>query len=258
MKIENLWPALTLTLFLTLFTGIIYPLIITGLAQLFFPHQANGSLIDRNGNSTNDASQAVGSRLIGQWFDQPHYFWPRPSATNVANSSPAVTLPYNAGQSGGSNLSPAGGAWFANVKSAVEALKKADPDNTKPIPIDLVTASGSGLDPHISVDAAKYQITRVAKARGNITVAELEKLVAAHTEERFLGVLGEPTVNVLQLNLALDKITDSRKCQNKGERPPRFHWWQCSCHCLFWSTTVRLSVGSLTLISLYSNSFMSE
>ncbi|MCL2647913.1 MAG: potassium-transporting ATPase subunit KdpC [Phycisphaerales bacterium] len=203
---KNPWSAIALTLILTVITGVIYPLFVTALAQLLFPHQANGSLIDRNGNPTSDASQAVGSQLIGQWFDHPRYFWPRPSATTVTNSAPAVALPYNAAQSGGSNLSPAGDAWVANVQSAVEALKKNDPDNTKPIPIDLVTASGSGLDPHISVDAARYQIARIAKARGNITAAELEKLIAAHTEERSLGILGERTVNVLQLNLALDKI----------------------------------------------------
>ena len=187
---KSLRSAITLTLVLTVLTGVIYPLLITALAQLFFPHQANGSLIDKNGNLTTDTSQAIGSHLIGQHFTQPHYFWPRPYATNK--------FPYNAAQSGGSNLSLASDAWLANVKSAVETLKNADPDNTTPIPIDLVTASASGLDPHISVNAARYQIPRIAKARGNITVTELEELIAAHMgKKRF--------VNVLQLNLALDK-----------------------------------------------------
>ena len=202
--LPNLWPAIGLTLVLALITGIVYPLVITGLAQVLFPHQANGSLVDRAGKPTNDAAQAVGSRLIGQWFDQPQYFWPRPSATSVTNSSPSIGLPYNAGQSGGSNLSPTNDTWLNGVKSAADALHAADPDNKKPIPIDLVTASGSGLDPHISVDAAKYQLGRVARIR-HLDPAKVQALIDAATQPRMFGVLGENVVNVLALNLALDQ-----------------------------------------------------
>ena len=194
---QALRTAITLTIILTVITGVIYPLLVTALAQLFFPHQANGSLIDKNGIATNDTSKAIGSHLIGQHFDQPRYFWPRPSVTNK--------FPYNAAESGGSNLSPASDAWLANIKANAETLRKADHDNQKPIPIDLITASASGLDPHISVDAARYQITRIAKARPNIAPTQLEALIAAHTNERPLGLLGERTVHVLQLNLALDR-----------------------------------------------------
>lgn len=206
-----LWNAIVLTLLLTVITGVLYPLVVYGLAQLFFPHQANGSLIDKSGHPTTDDSTAVGSSLIGQWFDQPHYFWPRPSGTDLTNST-TIALPYNAGQSGGTNLSPANDVWVGGVKSAADTLHRADPDNPRPIPIDLVTASGSGLDPHISVDAAEYQISRIAKIRSEDPAkrhdldAKLHELVARHTQNRSLGFLGEKTVNVLELNLALDQL----------------------------------------------------
>jgi K+-transporting ATPase ATPase C chain len=172
---------------LTLVTGVAYPVMITVAAQVVFPHQANGSLIDRDGT-------LVGSELIGQQFDDPKYFWARPSATSPA---------YNAGASTGSNYGPTNPAQLDAVRGRAEALKKAHPDQTGPIPVDLVTASGSGLDPHISPAAAAYQITRVAKARA-IDAQKVRELVAQHTESRTMGVLGEPRVNVLKLNLALD------------------------------------------------------
>jgi len=201
--LRNVWPAIAITLAIAVITGVAYPLVVTGLAQALFPHQANGSLLDKNGQPTMDSTKAVGSSLIGQWFDQPQYFWPRPSATDTTGST-TVGLPYNAGQSGGSNLSPTNDAWVTGVKSAAEALRKADPDNHRPIPIDLVTASGSGLDPHISVDAAAYQLSRVAKIRG-VAPAAIQKLIDANTQPRLLGILGEKAVNVLTLNLALDQ-----------------------------------------------------
>ncbi|HSE06979.1 MAG TPA: potassium-transporting ATPase subunit KdpC [Methylomirabilota bacterium] len=184
----NLRPALTSLLLLTLITGVAYPLLVTAIAQLVFPFQANGSLVVRDG-------KVVGSALIGQPFDDPRYFWGRPSATSP--------FAYNAGASSGSNLSPTNPNLVVAVQRRVDALRAADPGNTAPVPVDLVTASGSGLDPHVSPAAALYQVARVARARG-LEPESVRTLVARHTEGRFLGALGEPHVNVLALNLALD------------------------------------------------------
>jgi K+-transporting ATPase ATPase C chain len=180
-------PSLTLFLTLTILTGIVYPLAVTGIAQLIFSHQANGSLIKRDG-------KIIGSELIGQKFDEPKYFWGRLSATTPA---------YNAAASSGSNFGPLNPGLLKAAKARIAALKKADPTNTKPIPVDLVTASGSGLDPQISVAAANYQVTRVARARG-LSTEKVQPLVAKNTQNRTFGVLGEQRVNVLKLNLALD------------------------------------------------------
>ena len=181
-------PALVLFLILTVITGVAYPLVITGIAQVLFPVQASGSLIIKDG-------RPVGSRLIGQSFSDPKYFWSRPSAT--------APQPYNGLASGGSNLGPLNPALTDAVKSRIDALHAADPTNTASVPVDLVTASGSGLDPEISVAAAYYQAARVARVRG-VAVEGVRALVAAHAQGRFLGILGEPRVNVLELNLALD------------------------------------------------------
>jgi K+-transporting ATPase ATPase C chain len=178
---------------LTVITGIAYPLLVTGIAQAAFPSAANGSLIVQNG-------KPVGSRLIGQPFDDPKYFWGRLSATVDANSK---ALPYNAGASGASNLGPTNPALVDEVKGRLDALAAADPDAKDPVPIDLVTSSGSGLDPDISPAAALYQVHRVAKARG-LDEGQVRALVESHTQGRTLGILGEPRVNVLELNLALD------------------------------------------------------
>jgi K+-transporting ATPase ATPase C chain len=180
---------------LTLVTGVAYPLLITGVAQAAFPHQANGSLVVKDGN-------AVGSQLIGQSFDEPKYFWGRLSATADANGKP---LPYNAGASAASNLGPTNPALVDEVKGRIEALHAADPGNEGPIPVDLVTSSASGLDPDISPAAAAYQVRRVAHARG-LPEERVRALVAEHTADRQLGFLGEPRVNVLALNLALDGL----------------------------------------------------
>ncbi len=177
-----------LLLVLTVITGVLYPLGATGLSQLVFPHQANGSLIERDG-------KPVGSALIGQSFTDPKYFWGRPSAT--------TPNPYNASASSGSNQGPTHSALADAVKQRVTALRAADPGNTAPVPVDLVTASGSGLDPEISQAAAQYQLDRVARARG-LSSAQVQALVNEYTSGRQLGILGEPRVNVLRLNLALD------------------------------------------------------
>ena len=190
---EELRAALVLLAGLTLVTGVVYPLVVTGIAQAAFPRPANGSLIEQGG-------KVVGSRLIGQPFDDPKYFWGRLSATPDANNKP---LPYNAAISYASNLGPTNPALVDEAKGRIDALKAADPASGAPIPVDLVTSSGSGLDPEISPEAAEYQVGRVAKARG-WGEARVRALVAEHTQGRELGVLGEPRVNVLALNLALD------------------------------------------------------
>jgi K+-transporting ATPase ATPase C chain len=175
-------------LFFTVLTGVAYPLLVTGIAQLAFPGQANGSLI-------RDGDKVMGSRLIGQPFSDPKYFWSRPSATSP--------MPYNGAASSGSNLGPLNPALKEAVEGRVRALRDAGGDAAKPVPVDLVTASGSGLDAHISPAAAAYQVARVAKVRG-LPEEKVRELVARHTQGRQFGVLGEPHINVLELNLALD------------------------------------------------------
>ena len=184
---SQLRPAFFMLLILTLITGVIYPLAVTGIAQVIFPSQANGSLIIVDG-------KAVGSELIGQQFDDPSYFWGRPSAAG-----------YNAAASSGSNYGPLNPALTDMVQSRIDVLNAADPDNTLPIPVDLVTASGSGLDPHISVAAALYQVHRVASAHG-LSETDVQSLVEKNTDGRQFGFLGEPRVNVLKLNLALNAL----------------------------------------------------
>lgn len=181
-------PVLVTFAVLTLVTGVAYPLIVTGVGQVVFPDQAFGSLIQRDG-------KVVGSHLIGQNFIDPGHFWGRPSATSPQ--------PNNAIASSGSNLGPLNPALVDAIKGRVAALRAADPGNTLPVPVELVTASASGLDPHISPAAALFQVTRVARAR-NIDVAEVRGLVAENTQQPVLGLMGEPVVNVLRLNLALD------------------------------------------------------
>ena len=187
-------PTLVVFTALTLLTGVLYPLAVTGVGQAAFPQQAAGSLVLQGG-------KPIGSELIGQSFSAPRYFWGRPSAT--------APQPYNGAASGGSNLGPLNPALLDAVKARIQALHDAnsvaDPDNTAPVPVDLVTASASGLDPHTSPAAALYQIPRVAKARG-VEAAQLQALVAQHTEQPLFGFLGEPRVNVLRLNLALDAM----------------------------------------------------
>lgn len=184
---SQLRPAITVLAMLTIMTGVLYPLAVTGFAQVFFPHQANGSLIAID-------DRTYGSELIGQQFDEPKYFWGRPSAAG-----------YNAAASSGSNYGPMNPALQEDIRARIKVLKDADPDNNPPIPVDLVTASASGLDPHISVAAALYQVPRVAAARG-WREAQVKSLVEQHIEARQFGILGERRVNVLLLNLALDGI----------------------------------------------------
>lgn len=183
-------PALVLFALLTVLTGVVYPLLVTGLAQAVFPSQAHGSLLQRDGVT-------VGSSLIGQNFTAPENFWSRPSATGPS--------PNNAASSSGSNMGPLNPALVDAVSARVAALRAADPGNTSPVPVDLVTASGSGLDPHISVAAALFQVNRVAKAR-QLPVDQIKGLVAANTHAPLIGLLGEPVVNVLELNLALKAL----------------------------------------------------
>lgn len=190
-------PAITLFILLSLITGLLYPLLVTGVSQALFPAQAAGSLIERDG-------KLIGSRLIGQNFTDPKYFWSRPSATSP--------YPNNAAASGGSNLGPLNPALKAAVESRIEALRKADPGQAAPVPVDLVTASASGLDPHVSPAAVDYQIGRVARARG-LTTEAVRTVVAQHTEPRQWGLFGEPRVNVLELNLALDRLPPESRLQ---------------------------------------------
>ena len=182
-------PAVCLFMALTVITGVAYPLVVTGVAQAAFPAQANGSLVTRDG-------KVAGSSLIGQNFSDPKYFWGRPSATSP--------MPNNGAGSSGSNQGPLNPALVDAVKGRVDGLRAADPGNAQPVPVDLVTASASGLDPHISVAAANYQAARVARTRG-VAPAVVQDLIVQHTEGRLFGLIGEARVNVLELNLALDQ-----------------------------------------------------
>src|ERR1700757_478949 len=198
--LREIRPAIVVLVALTLITGLAYPLAMTGIAQALFPRQAQGSLIERNGT-------VIGSELIGQQFASDKYFHGRPSATTTPDpndSTKTVPAPYNAANSGGSNLGPSNKALVDRVKGDIDKLKQENP--AAPVPADLVTTSASGLDPHISPEAALFQVPRIAKAR-NLTEDRLRQLVQDNTETRFLGLLGEPRVNVLLLNLALDKLT---------------------------------------------------
>jgi K+-transporting ATPase ATPase C chain len=186
----QLKPAALMLLAFTILTGAVYPALVTVIAQLVFPFEANGSLLARDG-------KPAGSVLIGQAFHDPGHFWSRPSATSP--------YPYNAASSGGSNLGPTNPALADAIKARIKDLQDADPDNRAPVPVDLVTASGSGLDPHISPAAAEYQVSRVARAR-HLDPGRVRELVARHTAGRKLGFLGEPAVDVLRLNLALDAL----------------------------------------------------
>lgn len=199
MRLE-IRPAVVMIVALTLLTGVLYPLAVTGIARLAFPAQARGSLVVRDG-------RIVGSRLVGQAFDQPEFFWGRPSAT--------APMPCNAAASSGSNLGPMNPAIAEAVRARIAALRAADPTATGRVPVDLVTASGSGLDPHISPAAALYQVPRVARARG-LEPATLRALVERHVEGRTLGLLGEPRVNVLVLNLALERAVKRRRDPARG------------------------------------------
>ncbi|GMU47648.1 MAG: potassium-transporting ATPase KdpC subunit [Porticoccaceae bacterium] len=188
LLLETLRPALALFVLLSAVTGLVYPFAVTGVAQLLFPWQVNGSLVQRDG-------KPIGSALIGQQFADPGHFWGRPSAT--------APQPYNAAASTGSNLGPLNPALVEAAQARIAALRAADPGNAAPVPVDLVTASGSGLDPDISLAAARYQAPRVARVRG-LPPAQITALIERHARRPWLGVLGEPRVNVLALNLALD------------------------------------------------------
>jgi K+-transporting ATPase ATPase C chain len=185
---SQLRPALVVFGALTVICGLLYPLAVTGIGSAVFPHQAAGSLIESRG-------KVIGSELIGQAFTSPQYFWGRPSATGP--------MPNNGASSSGSNLSPANPAYADAVKGRIDALKAADPANTAPVPVDLVTASGSGLDPEISLAAAQFQVRRIAAAR-HVDAEQLRNLIASHARQPLLGLFGEPRVNVLALNRALD------------------------------------------------------
>jgi potassium-transporting ATPase KdpC subunit len=198
--LREIRPALVVLIALTLITGLIYPLVMTGIAQVILPHQAQGSLVERDGH-------VVGSALIGQEFTSDKYFHGRPSATTAPDPkdpTKTVPAPYNAANSGGSNLGPSNKALVDRVQGDMEKLKKENPSTA--VPADLVTTSASGLDPDISPEAAYFQVPRVAKAR-NLAENEVRQLVSDHVEGRFLGLLGEPRVNVLELNLALDRLS---------------------------------------------------
>jgi potassium-transporting ATPase KdpC subunit len=197
--LREIRPAIVVLVALTLITGLVYPLAMTGIAGVIFPNQAQGSLIERDG-------KVVGSALIGQEFTSEKYFHGRPSATTAPDPkdpTKSVAAPYNAANSGGSNLGPSNKALIDRVQGDIDTLKKENP--TAPVPADLVTTSASGLDPHISPEAALFQVPRIAKAR-NLPEDRIRQLVDANTEGRFLGLLGEPRVNVLLLNLALDRL----------------------------------------------------
>ena len=185
---QQIRPAIISFVILSIITGVIYPLFVTGVAQLFFPDKASGSLIYRDG-------KLVGSALIGQQFDDPKYLWGRLSATSP--------VPFNAAASSGSNIGPLNPALIEVVNKRINALKSADPGNSNPIPVDLVTSSASGLDPHISLAAAYYQVPRIARIRG-LSQELVKTIIGSHSIDRLFGVLGEPVVNVLELNLALD------------------------------------------------------
>jgi potassium-transporting ATPase KdpC subunit len=198
--LREIRPAIVVLVALTLITGLVYPLAMTGIAKVILPRQAEGSLIERDG-------KVIGSALIGQEFKSDKYFHGRPSATSAPDPNDAaktVPAPYNAGNSGGSNLGPSNKALIERVQADIDALKKENP--SEPVPIDLVTTSGSGLDPDISPEAAYFQVPRVAKVR-NLPEARVRQLVNEHIQERFLGILGEARVNVLQLNIALDGLS---------------------------------------------------
>jgi potassium-transporting ATPase KdpC subunit len=195
LMLRHIRPALSMLLLMSLITGVFYPLLVTGIGQALFPSRANGSIIEENGRT-------VGSALIGQQFTTAGYFWSRLSATSP--------FPYNAAASTGSNYGPLNPALLKATKARVELLRSADSSNTRVIPVDLVTGSGSGLDPHISIAAAHYQIPRVARER-HVPEQSLYELVREHTDSKDLGILGEPGVNVVELNLALDGISKEQK-----------------------------------------------